>query len=102
MRKHLPSVSAIRGPSELPKTGDAVNVLHWSAYEKTPFEEVMEKKPGNSKKRKRKNWNRKIEMKSDLDGKEIFLRDEQRRIGTRSGDATWPGKGSASIRDQLG
>lgn len=47
LRNHLPSVSTIRDPSELPKTGGAVNVLHWSAYEKIPFEEVMEK-PGNT------------------------------------------------------
>ena len=48
LRKHLPSVSTIRDPSELPKakTGEAVNVLHWSAYEKIPFEEVMEQ-PGS-------------------------------------------------------
>ena len=37
----------------------------------------------------------------ELDGKETFLEMKLRCIGTRSGDAAWPGKGSASIRGQL-
>ena len=67
MRRHLPSVLAIRDPSELPKTSDTANVLHLSAYERTPFEEVM-KKPSNTlsrlykqRKKKRKEKEKKKE-----------------------------------------
>ncbi|KAF8542472.1 tubulin-tyrosine ligase family-domain-containing protein [Trichophaea hybrida] len=41
LRKYVPSITAVRDPSELPQTGD-VKVLTWSAYEKIPFEEVVE------------------------------------------------------------
>jgi tubulin--tyrosine ligase len=42
LRKYIPSITAIRDPSELPQAG-GVKVLTWSAYEKIPFEEVIEK-----------------------------------------------------------
>ena len=40
LRKHTPTIKTVRDVSELPK--DA-KVVHWSAYEKIPFEEIMGK-----------------------------------------------------------
>jgi tubulin--tyrosine ligase len=42
LRKYIPDIQTVKTPEELPKDKD-IKVINWSAYEKIPFEDVMEK-----------------------------------------------------------
>ncbi|KAI5800969.1 survival protein sure-like phosphatase/nucleotidase [Pyronema domesticum] len=42
LRKYIPDIQTVKTPEELPKDAD-IKVINWSAYEKIPFEDVMEK-----------------------------------------------------------
>lgn len=42
LRKYIPNIQTVKTPEELPKDKD-IKVINWSAYEKIPFEDVMDK-----------------------------------------------------------